>query len=60
MERLTNREQQVFNAILAGKRTCEIRKEMNIATSTIRTYYKHIYSKLFVNSKKELILKYKQ
>ena len=53
MERLTNREQQVFNAILAGKRTCEIRKEMNIATSTIRTYYKHIYSKLFVNSKKE-------
>lgn len=60
MESLTKRERQVFDFVVAGKKTCEIRQELNIATSTVRTYYKHIYSKLFVNSKKELILKYRK
>lgn len=60
METLTRRENQVFESILQGKRTSEIRKNMNIATSTIRTYYKHIYQKLLVNSKKELIEKFKK
>ena len=56
---LTNRERQVFDLILRGLKTREIRQELLIKTSTVRTYYKHIYEKLFVNSKKELIRKYK-
>lgn len=59
MESLTNREKQVLDLILKGRKTREIRKDLNIANSTLRTYYKHIYEKLFVNSKQELIQRYK-
>lgn len=59
MQGLTSREKQVFEMILSGNKTREIKKELNIATSTVRTYYKHIYQKLFVNSKKELLEMYK-
>jgi DNA-binding NarL/FixJ family response regulator len=59
MESLTNREKQVLELVLHGRKTREIRKDLNIANSTLRTYYKHIYQKLFVSSKQELIQKYK-
>ena len=58
-EKFTNREKQVFDLIMQGKKTREIRQELHILTSTVRTYYKHIYEKTFVNSKKELLRKYK-
>ena len=59
MQSLTNREKQVFDLILQGWKTREIREELHIKTSTVRTYYKHIYEKTFVNSKKELLRKYR-
>lgn len=59
-EKLTRRELQVFYLILANYKTSEIIKELNISLNTVRTYYKHIYQKMFVNSKKELIKKFKK
>lgn len=60
MEELTKREKQALDLVLSGKKTCEIKQELQIATSTVRTYYKHLFQKLFVKSKHELILKYKK
>lgn len=59
-EKLTRRELQVFYLILANYKTSEIIQELNITLNTVRTYYKHIYQKLFVNSKKELLEKFKK
>ena len=59
-EKLTRRELQVFYLILANYKTSEIIQELNITLNTVRTYYNHIYQKLFVNSKKELLEKFKK
>lgn len=56
---LTKREKEVLDLILEGKTTCEIKNILGLAKSTIRTYYKYIYSKMYVASKIELILKCK-
>ena len=57
---LTRRENQVFNLILDNRKTAEITQELKITVNTVRTYYKHIYQKMFVSSKKELLEKFKK
>ena len=57
---LTRRENQVLNLILDNRKTAEITQELNITVNTVRTYYKHIYQKMFVNSKRELLEKYRK
>lgn len=56
---LTRREKQVFYLILDEIKTAEITQKLGITVNTVRTYYKHIYQKMFVSSKKELLQRYK-
>lgn len=56
---LTRREKQVFYLILDEIKTAEITQKLGITVNTVRTYYKHIYQKMFVGSKKELLQRYK-
>lgn len=48
---LTPREQEVLRRIVEGQSTAQMAREMNIATSTVRTYAKNLLSKLGVHSR---------
>jgi two-component system, NarL family, nitrate/nitrite response regulator NarL len=43
---LTPREKEVLRRIVAGQSTGQMAEEMNIATSTLRTYVKNVLSKI--------------
>jgi two-component system, NarL family, nitrate/nitrite response regulator NarL len=43
---LTPREKEVLRRIVAGQSTGQMAQEMNIATSTLRTYVKNVLSKI--------------
>jgi two-component system, NarL family, nitrate/nitrite response regulator NarL len=43
---LTPREKEVLRRIVAGQSTGQMAREMNIATSTLRTYVKNVLSKI--------------
>lgn len=48
---LTPREQEVLRRIVAGQNTGQMSREMNIATSTLRTYVKNLLTKLGTHSR---------
>lgn len=48
---LTRREAEVLRRIAAGQSTAQMACEMNIATSTLRTYIKNIFAKMGVHSR---------
>ncbi len=50
---LTPRESEVLRRIAAGQHTQQMATEMNIATSTLRTYVKNLFAKLGVHSRLE-------
>ena len=50
---LTRRESEVLRRIAAGQHTQQMATEMNIATSTLRTYVKNVFAKLGVHSRLE-------
>jgi two-component system, NarL family, nitrate/nitrite response regulator NarL len=50
---LTPREAEVLRRIGAGQHTRQMSREMNIATSTLRTYVKNVFAKLGVHSRLE-------
>ncbi len=54
---LTNKEIDIFILLLNEYRYNKIATEMNISLNTVKTHIKHIYSKLDVSSKKELLSK---
>ncbi len=49
--RLTPREAQVLQRIVAGQSTGQMAREMDVATSTLRSYIKNILAKLGVHSR---------
>jgi len=51
---LTLRERQVADLILQGLSYTEIAKELEISPNTIKTHRMLLYSKLEINSKREL------
>ena len=53
--RLTNREIDVFRLLARGYTQQRIQNELGIAPSTALTHIHHIYQKLGVHSKQELI-----
>lgn len=53
---LTQMERTVFDLYLAGKKVKEIVELLNIKESTVRFHNRNIYSKLGVNSLKQLLL----
>jgi DNA-binding CsgD family transcriptional regulator len=53
---LTKREHQVLALILSGQATAEIAKTLGIATATVTTYKKRLYSKSGTNSLSQLLI----
>ncbi len=54
-EKLTSKEQEIFDLILAGKSNKEIASALFIEVSTVKTHINKIYGKLNVKSRKEAI-----
>ena len=58
MNNLTNRERQVFNLLVKGRKTGDIAEELSITKNTVKYFIKRIYKKLEVKSKPELIVRH--
>jgi DNA-binding CsgD family transcriptional regulator len=54
LAKLANREREVFDLIVAGKRTKEIGDQLNIKANTVSTIKKMIFRKLKVSTNIEL------
>lgn len=52
---LTRREREVFHLLMEGRSVPFIQKKLYISEGTARTHVKHIYTKLDVHSKQELL-----
>ena len=52
---LTAKEIEVIEKILNGKSRKEIGDELNISENTVKTHLKHIYDKLGIANKQELV-----
>ena len=50
---LTSREKEVLRRIVAGQSTGQMSREMNVATSTLRTYVKNMLAKLGAHTRLE-------
>ena len=50
---LTSREKEVLRRIVAGQSTMQMSREMNVATSTLRTYVKNMLAKLGAHTRLE-------
>jgi len=59
-EKLTPREQEIFNLLLEGLSLKKIAYNLNISYSTADNYRGKIYLKLGVKSIQELLIKYSQ
>lgn len=53
--RLTSRETEIMELIVRGYSVARIAKEHVVSENTVRTHYKHIYAKLGIHKKQELI-----
>ncbi|NLW78940.1 MAG: helix-turn-helix transcriptional regulator [Ruminococcaceae bacterium] len=58
VEGLTQREHDVFELLIKGKKMREIADELGIKYSTVNTHQKSVYKKLGVTSRVECILRY--
>ncbi|MFC3198304.1 response regulator [Parapedobacter deserti] len=57
LAKLSDRETEVCQLLIAGKGVSEIANELNLHTSTVGTYKSNIYAKLAVQNVSELIAK---
>lgn len=53
---LTRREQEIVNLVAEGMRNEEISKKLNVTEHTVRNYISHIFDKLGMSSRVELVL----
>ncbi len=56
---LSNRENDVLQILAKGKSYAAIAQELHLSINTIKTHTRNIYEKLHVNSKEEIIKKFK-
>ena len=52
---LTRREREVLSLLSKGRKHAEVARALNVSTETARTHAKHIYHKLGVRSRAELL-----
>ena len=52
---LSIQERKVFNLLKEGKSNKEISQELNIGLNTVKTHVSNVYSKLSINSRKEVL-----
>jgi DNA-binding NarL/FixJ family response regulator len=57
---LSTKENEIAMAICNGKTHKEIANELNISINTLKTHVQHIYKKMNIHSKTELILMHLQ
>jgi DNA-binding NarL/FixJ family response regulator len=55
MYSLTRREKQVLVLLGRGWKNADIAVELQVSTETVRTHAQHVYRKLGVRSRKELL-----
>ncbi|SDB94603.1 response regulator transcription factor [Acinetobacter boissieri] len=55
---LTNKEKKVLSLLLEGKKNQDIANLLFISLATVKTHIQHIFKKMFVKSKFELMSKY--
>ena len=55
IENLSIQERKIYALIVSGKSNKEISEELNIGLSTVKTHINSIYSKLDINSRKEVL-----
>ena len=59
LDRLTERQREVYDLIISGKTNKEIMTELFIEQSTLKTHINQIYRKLDIKSRRELMSKIK-
>ena len=55
LDTLTNREREIFDLYLSGKRAKEIHEILGMSENTVKFHNKNIYSKLGISSRKQLL-----
>ncbi|MBR7133017.1 MAG: helix-turn-helix transcriptional regulator [Clostridia bacterium] len=59
LTKLSNREMEVFAQLLTDKTQSQIAEALFITHSSVHFHCKNIYKKLEINSRKQLLIKYK-
>ena len=59
LELLTKREMDVFAQLLTDKTQAQIAQELYVSHSSVHFHCKNIYKKLQVNSRMQLLIRYK-
>ena len=59
LEKLSRRELEVFAHLLTDKTQAQIAEELFITHSSVHFHCKNIYKKLKINSRRQLLIKYK-
>lgn len=59
LETLSKREWEVFAQLLTDKTQAEIAEDLFITHSSVHFHCKNIYKKLNINSRKQLLIRYK-
>ena len=54
LDRLTERQREVYDLIISGKTNKEIMTELFIEQSTLKSHINQIYRKLYIKSRREL------
>lgn len=58
-EELTQREKEVFQALMTDLDNAAIQEALSISKNTLKTHIRHVYAKAGVKSRVELVVKYK-
>ena len=60
LAQLSKREFEVFAQLLTDKTQAQIAEELFVSHSSVHFHCKNIYKKLNINSRKQLLIKYKE
>lgn len=58
--RVSRREAEVLALVLQGKKACQIATELGISEYTVKDHLKHVYDKLGINSRSQLLARVTQ
>ncbi len=59
LTKLSKRELEVFSQLLTDKTQSQIAEELFVSHSSVHFHCKNIYKKLDINSRKQLLIKYR-
>ena len=54
---LTRRQEQILRMVFEGNSNQEIAEKMHISANTVKTHLRHIYEKLHVSNRQEILQK---